>query len=113
MTHRQYLVWQSWLEAEWNRPNRSDYYAMATTKAIVQKFRKDADEVKLDWFKIPFGFSEPVKVVAEEVEPPNTDWMKGHEPPPIMTKEMITAARSKMAKAAWMDRTRKGKSDGK
>lgn len=54
MTHREFLTWQRWLEREWNRPSRSDYYQMQTAFEAWRVLRK-SETIKIDDFKIPFG----------------------------------------------------------
>ncbi len=55
MTHRQYLVWQEWLNQEWNRPDRSDHYAMQVAKTVAQSAAgRHGRGIKLNQFKIPF-----------------------------------------------------------
>jgi hypothetical protein len=35
LTHRQYLVWQRWLQDEWNRPSRADYHVMRVAQVVA------------------------------------------------------------------------------
>lgn len=34
MTHRQFEAWKAWLEEDWNRPDRGDFYQMGTSAEV-------------------------------------------------------------------------------
>ena len=54
VTHRQYLAWQAWLDEEWNRPDRSDYYQMQTAADVRFKGRDVPTDFKLENMRIDF-----------------------------------------------------------
>ena len=62
MTHRQYEAWRWWLRLEWNRPDRSDHYAMQVCQHLwllpARVWGKNPEPPKLDKFEIPFVFGQ-------------------------------------------------------
>ena len=58
LTHRQYLGWQAWLEIEWDRPSRSDWYAMQvaaeTRRGSYMQAGISADQVREINMKLVF-----------------------------------------------------------
>jgi hypothetical protein len=63
-TYRKYLAVLAWLDHEWNRPSRSDHYAMQ----IAEWVSRSQD---LDSMKIHFDYVEPKpekpKLTKEEI----------------------------------------------
>ena len=55
MTHREFLTWQAWLDRQWNRPSRSDYYEMQTACQVARVLAKTPGNIKIEQFKLPFG----------------------------------------------------------
>lgn len=53
-THLQQKVWMVWLDLQWNRPNRSDYYAMQGAVSTSRQFAKHPERVTLDKMRIEF-----------------------------------------------------------
>jgi len=53
-SHREYLLWMDYLQAEWNQPSRSDYYLMQIAEKVTKAFGGNKK-----WgpgkFKLPFG----------------------------------------------------------
>lgn len=54
MSHREYLMIDAWLEAEWNRPSRTDHYLMKICSYLARIPGKGKLR-ELLLFKIPFG----------------------------------------------------------
>lgn len=54
LTHRQFLLCQSWLDEQDNQPSRSDHYAMQIACEIARTRAKYPNNVKLDGFKLVF-----------------------------------------------------------
>ena len=75
-THREYLMWMEWLDAQWNRPSRTDNYLMLIAAEVRRVLSKKPNSIKLSHFLLKFS-----KAGAA----------------PKMTKEQKTA----MAKAQW------------
>ena len=87
MTHRQYLLWQAWVDEDLNRPDRHDYYLMQ----IACVFGGDKGSKPSD-FKLKFV---PVKQAVATGKPydPNdpTTW--------VWTKESMAKADAALRKA--------------
>jgi len=55
-THREYKIWERWLQNEWNRPSRTDNYLMQIAQRILQarfpkqKFPLDREEIKFTFY---------------------------------------------------------------
>jgi hypothetical protein len=60
MTHRQYQVWQEWLDEEINHPSRSDYYMMQVAHAAYGG--------RVDFKKLLLKFQQPKSLTKEERE---------------------------------------------
>lgn len=55
LTHRQFVLWQVWLDEQMNIPSRDNYYQMQIA-AEVQKTRvKNTGKIKVDGFKLTFS----------------------------------------------------------
>jgi hypothetical protein len=55
LTYRQALVWQAWLDMQWNMPSRSDFYAMQTALEVVRmRLGKKAGRAKMKNMKLKF-----------------------------------------------------------
>jgi hypothetical protein len=66
ITHREYLMRLEWLDDQWNKPDRHDYYAMQIAQKIVQTRRKRS--VSLESLKIPIKLvKKTIKSVAQKV----------------------------------------------
>lgn len=66
MTHRQFSMWQVWLEGEWHRPNRSDYYAMRTALEVRRVLMSNPNLVQIKDMKVRFDFADPEKVEGKD-----------------------------------------------
>lgn len=55
MTYREFLTWGAWLDRQWNRPSRSDYYEMQTACQVARVLAKNPGNIKIEHFKLPFG----------------------------------------------------------
>lgn len=67
-THRQYLAWMAWLEMQWDRPSRTDWYLMQIAAEVYKKFRKNPAQILVETFKLRFKSSNkaPVKTKAQK-----------------------------------------------
>lgn len=69
MTHRQSKAWSLWLARQWNKPTRSDHYAMQTAAEVrlCRRALTNGDPVSLSDMKIPFvtGSSSPQERVSD------------------------------------------------
>ena len=81
LTHRQYQVWQAWLLAEWNYPDRTDNYLMSIAAEIRRTLVKQPRSVDANDFRLRF----------------QTSRKKQHRE---LTKEQATT----YSKAAWIGR---------
>jgi hypothetical protein len=56
LTHRQCVAWSVWLERQWNKPTRSDHYAMqvAAEVRLCRRAFTNGEPVSLSDMKIPF-----------------------------------------------------------
>ncbi len=65
MTHRQHEAWQQFLEEEWNRPSRSDWYAMQAAWAVAGAL--GGSRARLEDFQLQFR--RTTDVPKENVQP--------------------------------------------
>lgn len=52
-THRQVLAWDAWLNLQWDRPSRSDWYAMQIAAEVRYVFSQASRPV--DKFRLRFS----------------------------------------------------------
>ena len=62
MTHRQFVLWGRWLEEQWDRPSRGDYYLMQVACQVARVLAKHPDKIKLEHFQL--RFSDPASDTA-------------------------------------------------
>ncbi len=60
MTHRQFLVWQAWLEEEWENPSRTDFYLMQLEATLIDVNRTDGLGTDVNKRKISFKPKKPL-----------------------------------------------------
>lgn len=80
-THRQYLAWMDWLDEEWNRPSRSDFYLMQITQfvsAIINAFSKHPKNSRLKDYRIEFKQEGQSKKIPETPEEATKRMMAVH-----------------------------------
>jgi hypothetical protein len=65
-THREYLTWQEWLDAEWSRPDRHDHYLMLIAQILCQVNSKNPKKIKLEDFKMAFKKQSAPGPISEE-----------------------------------------------
>jgi hypothetical protein len=53
-TSTQFLLWKAYLDAQWERPSRSDWYQMQTAMEVKRVLSKQPGRVKLRHFKLGF-----------------------------------------------------------
>lgn len=58
MTHWQYLIWQAWLRAEWNRPSKDNWYAMGVMCQVARVLSTTPNSIQPAQFKLPFRFPD-------------------------------------------------------
>lgn len=57
MTHREFLTWEVWLDAEWSHPSRSDHYMMQVATEVRRVLSKNPNGIKIKDFRLTFGES--------------------------------------------------------
>lgn len=81
-THRQFLVWDAWLEEQWNRPDRNDHYLMQIAVTIQRLLSKNPRSIKLGNFKLSFereaapGSIAELKRQKEEAKASERTWLQ-------------------------------------
>lgn len=89
-TYREYNVWMTYLDSEWNKPNRSDYYLM---------------QIALEIRRFMVGFSKGGKDPdMNDLVLPFTAQKNEHESEKEITPEEIKN-RAEISKATWFART--------
>lgn len=83
MTHRQFLVWQVWLRLEWDKPSRSDAYAMQVAAEVRRVLHNKPRTVQLKDFVLKLENRVATATVSAA--------------PGLSKKELVTA----FAKAKW------------
>ena len=68
MTHREFLTFQVWIDRQWNRPSRADYYQMQTACQVTRVLAKNPASIKIEHFKLPFGEEGTREQKAEEIK---------------------------------------------
>jgi len=58
-THREYLLWTSWLDAEWEKPSRSDNYLMQIAMEVARVLSKKPKLFRLEQFKLTWQKEKP------------------------------------------------------
>lgn len=79
-TARQLTVWRAWLDAEWDRPSRADWYAMGVTKAVIQgaylQMGASPDQIREANFKLAFTPEAQAPVSAEDAEAQEEEYQR-------------------------------------
>lgn len=86
MTHRQFAAWQQWLEDQWNRPDRHDYYSMQAAQTNLRG--KGMKAPPLEKMRIPFQFKNARPDAAKT--------------PVGQTDQERRAAETRAAQARWL-----------
>lgn len=91
MTHRQYLVWQLWLDKEWNKPDRHDWQLMRIAEEVGKLIKLKTTPSgqtcvydPIESYQVKFTTTDPVEKPEE--------------------KEIDVEAVSAQAKAVWRAR---------
>jgi hypothetical protein len=72
MSHREFITWQAWIEAEWNQPSRTDYYLMSLRAEVRSLphtlFGKHGTSanIKLEDLRLRFRSQEDKKLQTKE-----------------------------------------------
>lgn len=64
MTHRQFVVWQMWLNEQLNIPTRDNYYQMQIACEQRRTFSKNPASIKMEGFKLTFTQREGSKTAV-------------------------------------------------
>jgi hypothetical protein len=71
-THREYLLWNEYLDEQWEKPDRHDHYLMQIAMYVSRQFGSSSGKLKLSSFKLPFVWRKaeavPIKTEAEEAK---------------------------------------------
>jgi len=62
-THREFKLWNTYLDDEWYRPSRSDYFLMRIAQRVQQVLMKEPNKAKLEHQEV---FAKPEKQTADE-----------------------------------------------
>lgn len=57
-THREFKLWNAWLDERWYQPTRSDYLLMRIAQRVQQVLAKNPNAIKLEHQEV---FSRPKK----------------------------------------------------
>lgn len=71
-TNREYLLWNRWLDEQWDEPDRHDHYIMDLSMQVASILNKKASSLKLSMFKLKFGSTEDQE--KEDVEKSKSRW---------------------------------------
>lgn len=77
-THREFLTRLAWLDEQWNRPARSDYYLMRVAQRVQQVLSRSPNSVGIDDQRVRFESEAAMRRASED-----------------------TAAATRRAKAGW------------
>lgn len=55
LTHRQFIAWQCWLNAQLNVPTRDNFYQMQIACEVRRTFTKNPNKINPNQFKLEFG----------------------------------------------------------
>lgn len=55
LTHRQFIAWQCWLNAQLNIPTRDNFYQMQIACEVRRTFTKNPNKINPNQFKLSFG----------------------------------------------------------
>jgi hypothetical protein len=58
LTHRQFIVWQVWLNQQKNMPSRDNYYQMQIAREVRRQYSKKPNKVQTEEFKIKFVYAD-------------------------------------------------------
>lgn len=95
MTARQYRAWQRFLLDDYNRPSRSDHYAMQVAAEVFRTIAKEPQQVRREQFGIYFpdvGANQPA------LSSQGNDG-EGYFDPPVVTDETLEVMRKKTSMA--------------
>lgn len=60
ITHREFLVREAWVEQQWNRPSRTDFYLMRVAQRVQQVLAKNPGNITLEHQRVEIE-RKPVK----------------------------------------------------
>ena len=80
MTHREYLAWQEWLDAQWNEPDKLCDYVRQVSFDLRRINAKDPKAVRFDETKIAYkqqrsgAAALTPEQIAQRMEASRTAW---------------------------------------
>lgn len=66
-THREYRTWSRWLELEWDKPSRSDWFLMQIAAEIRRVLSKKPKLIQLKHFFLKFTTGKSDKPIEPEM----------------------------------------------
>lgn len=66
MTHRQFAVWQMWLEMELDRPTKTEQYLMQIAAEVRRTAVKDPKKVELKHMRLKFNNLDETSMSEEQ-----------------------------------------------
>lgn len=72
ITYREFLAWQRYLDEDWNRPSRTDWYLMQIALRLRQAWFKNGGKAQLSEERLRFDTSTPAQRSRAQV----SSWMK-------------------------------------
>jgi hypothetical protein len=57
-TERELRVWLAWLDMQWNRPSRTDWYLMRVASEVIRARARDPGSVTPEKMKLKFNVGE-------------------------------------------------------
>jgi hypothetical protein len=51
LTHREFVTWQAWLDEQWNKPSRTDFYLMRIAYYLLSEPPHDLNQMKIPFEK--------------------------------------------------------------
>ena len=55
ISHRWYLTLLAWLEEEWDKPDRTDFYLMQIAAYVANQGRKGRHRIDINKYRVRFG----------------------------------------------------------
>lgn len=66
LTHRQFVLWNLWLDEQLNIPTRDNYYQMQVACETRRMFSKNPQGIKIDHFKLKFKREKEQTVTTDQ-----------------------------------------------
>ncbi len=88
MTDRQFQGWNAWLLLQWNRPSRSDHYAMSIATEVRRSYVAEPKKVVMADMRVPF-LSQEEAARQRQQEATAKDGKAPSDGPRVATKEDV------------------------